>query len=234
MAAGASAVPVIADAWETHPIRKISLYFCLATLFLRLSVLPELIAYVAHVNTYLLYLTAPPAILSALLMGSVRRTFRSRAAYYWLAFFAWMVLATPLSTWVGGSAGRVITYVRADGMFLVLIGPLVISAQITTQPAYSQNVTIPNPFNCGGASNCTLLTLLTSILNGIILPIAAVASVMYVIFAGFKYVQARGNPKAIEDAHANLLWALIGIGCVLGAAGISAVLQTTVSSFLTK
>ena len=115
-----------ADAWETHPVRKISVYFCLATLFLRLSVLPELILYTTHVNTYLLYLTAPPAILSALLMGSVRRTFRSRAAYYWLAFFAWMVLATPFSTWVGGSAGRVITYVRADGMFLVLIGGLAV------------------------------------------------------------------------------------------------------------
>lgn len=111
-----------ADAWETHPVRKISVYFCLATLFLRLSVLPELILYTTHLNTYLLYLAAPPAILSALLMGSVRRTFRSRAAYYWLAFFAWMVLATPFSSWPGGSAARVFSYTRFDGMFLVLIG----------------------------------------------------------------------------------------------------------------
>jgi O-antigen ligase len=117
---------VFADAWETHPVRKVSVYFCLATLFLRLSVLPELILYTTHVNTYLLYVTAPPAILSALLMGSVRRTFRSRAAYYWLAFFLWFVLATPFSSWVGGSIGRVITYARVDGMFLVLIGGLAV------------------------------------------------------------------------------------------------------------
>jgi hypothetical protein len=45
-------------------------------------------------------------------------------------------------------------------------------------------------------------------------------------------VQAKGNPKAVEDAHANLLWSLIGIGVVLGAAGISAVVQSTVKSFL--
>ena len=99
---------------------------------------------------------------------------------------------------------------------------------------YNQTITINNPFNCGGASSCTLLTLLTAILNNIVLPIAAVAAVMYVIFAGFKYVQARGNPAKVQEAHANLLWALIGIGVVLGAAGISAVLQATISSFLTK
>jgi len=115
------------DAWETHPIRKISLYFCLAALFLRLSVIPELILYVTHVNTYLLYLVAPPAILSALLMGSVRRTFQSRASYYWVAFFAWMILATPFSSWPGGSAGRVFTYARVDGIFLILVGGMALN-----------------------------------------------------------------------------------------------------------
>jgi Tfp pilus assembly protein PilN len=55
---------------------------------------------------------------------------------------------------------------------------------------------------------------------------------MYVIFAGFKYVQAKGNPAEIQKAHQRLLWTLIGVGVLLGAAGISAVLQTTVNSFL--
>jgi len=123
-AAAGPARGAAAEAWEIHPVRKISLYFCLATLFLRLSVLPELILYTAHVNTYLLYLTAPPAILSALLMGSVGRTFRARAAYYWLAFFGCMLLATAFSSWPGGSAFRTITYARVDGIFLILVGGL--------------------------------------------------------------------------------------------------------------
>jgi len=115
------------DAWETHPIRKLSLYFCLAALFLRLSVLPEVILYVTHVNTYLLYLVAPPAILSTLLMGGVRRTLQARAPYYWLAFFAWMILATPFSSWPGGSAGRVFTYGRVDLIFLFLVGGMALN-----------------------------------------------------------------------------------------------------------
>lgn len=113
-----------ADDWEAQPIRKISFYCCLAALFLRLSVLPELILYVTRVNTYLLYLVAPLAILTTLLMGGVQRTFQERASKYWLAFFAWMILATPFSSWPGGSVGRLISYSRTDGIFLFLMGAL--------------------------------------------------------------------------------------------------------------
>ncbi|MGD0667769.1 MAG: O-antigen ligase family protein [Bryobacteraceae bacterium] len=125
--AGAPPPLSLDDAWETHSLRKISFYFCLATLFLRLSVLPELIRYTTHVNTYLLYVVGPPAILSTLLMGGVQRTFHSRAAFYWVAFFAWMVLATPFSSWPGGSVQRVLTYARVDGIFLLLVGGMALN-----------------------------------------------------------------------------------------------------------
>jgi O-antigen ligase len=115
------------DAWEVEPVRKISFYFCLAALFLRLGVVPELILYLTHINTYLLYLVAPLAIVSTLLKGGVRRTFQARASYYWLGFFAWMALATPFSSWQGGSAGRLITYARVDVIFLVLVGGMALN-----------------------------------------------------------------------------------------------------------
>jgi len=112
-------------------------------------------------------------------------------------------------------------------LFFSITLPFVAVASGLDQP-----IGITNPFNCGGASNCTLLTLITSILNGIIMPIAAVACVFWVILAGFKYVQAKGNPAKVQEAHQNLLWALIGVGVILAATGISAVLQATVKSFL--
>ncbi|HEY9140535.1 MAG TPA: O-antigen ligase family protein [Bryobacteraceae bacterium] len=115
------------DAWETEPIRKISLYFCLAALFLRLSVLPELIFYITHVNTYLLYLVGPLAIVSTLLKGGVQRTFQSRAAWYWLAFLVWMTLAVPFSSWPGGSVARVKSYTEFEVIFLILVGGMALS-----------------------------------------------------------------------------------------------------------
>jgi type IV secretory pathway VirB2 component (pilin) len=113
-------------------------------------------------------------------------------------------------------------------LFIFLIVPFAAQAQAT----YSQNINIPNPFNCGGTSPCTLLSLINAILTNIILPIGAVAAVIFIIIAGFKYIQAQGNPAKIQEAHKRLLWTLIGVGVLLGAAGISAVLQATVRQFL--
>ena len=64
------------------------------------------------------------------------------------------------------------------------------------------------------------------------MPIAAVASVVYIILAGFAYVMAQGKPAEVQKANDRLLYALIGVGILLGAAGISAVVQTTVKQFL--
>jgi type IV secretory pathway VirB2 component (pilin) len=120
-------------------------------------------------------------------------------------------------------------------LFFLIIVPFVMHAQEAVS-GNSQIISIPNPFNCGdtsgGTKSCTLLDLITAVLQKIILPIAAVAAVMYIIFAGFKYVQAKGNPGEIEKAHQRLLWTLIGVGVLLAAEGISVVLQNTVKSFL--
>ena len=92
---------------------------------------------------------------------------------------------------------------------------------------------IPNPFNCGGSTtNCDLITFITTVLNNVVMPIAAVAVVVWIVWAGFSYVMAQGNPAKIKEAHQRLLWSLIGGGILLGAAAISAVVQTTVTSLL--
>ena len=119
-------------------------------------------------------------------------------------------------------------------MFIFIIMPFALHAQGT-----GQTLSVPNPFNCGGANSngatgCTLLTLVTQILTAIIMPLASVAAVGWLIWAGFQYVLARGNPAEIKKAHDNLLWALIGVGIILGAQGIAAVLQKTVQSLMTS
>ena len=93
---------------------------------------------------------------------------------------------------------------------------------------------IHNPFNCRGVQDeqCTFIDLLTSILNNIVIPIASVGVVIYIIYAGFTYVLAQGNPGKIEEAHKRLLWSLVGAGILLGAAGISIVVQNTVHSLI--
>jgi len=89
-------------------------------------------------------------------------------------------------------------------------------------------VRITNPVNCG--DNCTIMTLITLILNNVIMPIAAVAVVLWIIWAGFNFVTAQGNPKKIEEAKQRLLWSLVGAGILLGAAAIAEVVARTVKS----
>ena len=114
--------------------------------------------------------------------------------------------------------------------FLVLL-PISANAQSTD---LNQQIKISDPFNCGATSNgdCTLMDVINAILNNIVMPIAAVVVVIYIIYAGFTYVTAQGKPAEIEKAHQRLLWALVGAGILLGAVGISAVVQSTVKLFL--
>lgn len=116
-------------------------------------------------------------------------------------------------------------------MVFVASSPFLVIAQTvdTAGPGTTGiSATIPNPFSGGNDLNSLIVT----ILNKVVMPIAAVASVFYIIWAGFQYVLAKGNPGKIADANKNLLWALIGVGVLLGAAGISEVIKSTVQSLI--
>lgn len=108
-----------------NPFRKIALYAALGLLFLRLTAISELLLSYTGNKFYLLYLFAPLAILGALVTGGVGRTLRSKAAWYWIAYFGWMILATLFSTWRGDSTRLVLLdYGRVEIPMLFVIGGL--------------------------------------------------------------------------------------------------------------
>jgi hypothetical protein len=119
--------------------------------------------------------------------------------------------------------------------------PLVSSAQNPINPGNSNTssggtsytpVKIDNPFDCKGVSPCTLMTLIKTILSSIVMPIASVAIVVWIVWAGFQFVLAQGKPGDIDKAKQNLLWSLVGAGILLGAAAISAVVENTVKNLM--
>lgn len=57
--------------------------------------------------------------------------------------------------------------------------------------------------------------------------------VLYIMYAGFKFVTAQGNPSEIESARTALLWAVVGGVIVLGAKLILEVIQGTIEAFNT-
>ncbi len=132
--------------------------------------------------------------------------------------------------------------------FIALISvPVFVSAQGAQIPPSPGSVTTPtpatittpiqihNPFNCGLQNNdqCDLPSLIKTILNNIIMPIASVAVVIYIVWAGFQFLVAQGNEKKITEAKSRLLWALIGAGILLGADAIANVVANTITALIT-
>ena len=91
--------------------------------------------------------------------------------------------------------------------------------------------TLENPLIFGREDDSNgVAELLVAILN-IVQIIAVPILVFFVIYAGFIYVTARGNPETIQKANKALVYALIGAVIVLGAQAISTILQSTVTGF---
>lgn len=112
------------DQEEYNPFRRLAFYFGVALVFVRLSVLSELFGYLIGTSLYVLYMVTPPALAGVLFAGGLGRTFRGRAARYWMAFFVWMGVAAVFSSWIGGSVARVKDYGLYNLMLLFIVGGL--------------------------------------------------------------------------------------------------------------
>ncbi len=63
-----------------------------------------------------------------------------------------------------------------------------------------------------------------------ILVIGVPIAVMFLVYVGFKFVLAQGNPEKIKEAQRNFFNTIIGIAIFLGALTIAEVIQSTLSN----
>lgn len=107
--------------------RRLGFYIALAYVFTRFSLIHELFTYVLGHRPYLVLLLAPPAMLSVLLTGGLRRTLQARPAYYWCAFAVWLVAATPFSFWRTGAINYMEFFLKTEFPMLFIIGGLTLT-----------------------------------------------------------------------------------------------------------
>jgi O-antigen ligase len=110
-----------------NPLRAVALYCALALIFVRFSMIHELIAYRWGISTPILYILGPMVLFGFLLTGGRRRTFSVRSGWYWVAFALWMFLAIPFSSWRGGSTKVFYGYLRTELPMLLVAGGLVLT-----------------------------------------------------------------------------------------------------------
>jgi len=84
---------------------------------------------------------------------------------------------------------------------------------------------VTNPLG-GINSFCGLIKALLTAVISIGIPIA----VLFIVYAGFKFVLARGNSGELQKARENLMYTLIGIAIFLGAWLLAMVIANTVNA----
>lgn len=93
-------------------------------------------------------------------------------------------------------------------------------------PAFAQTpvVALQNPLNAPD-----LQGLISEIL-GYVVSIGTILLTLILVFVGFQYVMARGNPEKVQSAHQALLWTIVGGLLLLGASALSAAISATVQA----
>lgn len=93
---------------------------------------------------------------------------------------------------------------------------------VSTQSFYK----VPNPLGSGNNSFCGLVQNLLKAALAIGIPIA----VLFIVYAGFKFVMAQGNSTKLQEARNNFMWTLVGIGIFLGAWLLASVVANTINA----
>lgn len=105
--------------------------------------------------------------------------------------------------------------------FIIILIPAV-SQAVGPQ---SESITLENPLNVD-----TIEELIEGILN-IVLILAVPVIVFFIIYAGFLYATARGNPEQVKKATTALTYAIIGGVLIIGSVAIAEIVKELVSSF---
>jgi len=72
--------------------------------------------------------------------------------------------------------------------------------------------------------------LMQAILNMVIV-ISTPIVVLFIIYAGFLYVTAQGNPEKLQIANRALVYGVIGGVIIIGSVAILQIVQNTVNAF---
>ncbi|OGI63923.1 hypothetical protein A2914_02285 [Candidatus Nomurabacteria bacterium RIFCSPLOWO2_01_FULL_41_21] len=107
--------------------------------------------------------------------------------------------------------------------FLVF-SPIISLAQldINVEPPSSNSIKIKNPIKIN-----SIVEFLKEILKAVI-KIGIPLIVLAIIYSGFLFVTAMGNPEKLTKAKDALLWSLVGAAVLLGAWAIAELIVTTI------
>lgn len=113
-------------------------------------------------------------------------------------------------------------------LFILMVSsPIVFAGTGTTGAVSTNSVTIVNPLGKDGPQDVT--GYINAIIN-IILKVAMPVVTLAIIYTGFLFVEAQGNPEKITKAKKALTYTLIGAALLLGALVVATAVKATVNA----
>jgi O-antigen ligase len=115
------------DRWRgdvDNPVRMVGFNLTLLFVFIRLTEVHDIISTKLGFDSLLLYIVGVPAFAALVLSGGFRRTLGWRPVWYWAGFVGWLCLASPFSIYVMGSLRLTFSFIRSEGIVLLLIAGL--------------------------------------------------------------------------------------------------------------
>lgn len=108
----------------------------------------------------------------------------------------------------------------------VRVALLVCLLSITILPAFAVAATLENPLKFPNIEK-----FIEGVLQAIVI-IALPIITVFIVWAGFLYISARGNAGQIERAHQNFKWVIIGTILILSAWVLATLIGGTVRQLL--
>ena len=118
---------------------------------------------------------------------------------------------------------KIYTYITI--LFLTLLSTPILAAD-------TKKTIVNSPLG-EGAEGSDLKTLFLNLLD-VVQTIMIMAATLYIIYAGFMFVTAKGDTEKIKKARTALLWGLIGAGLILCAEVLALGLGDTVKEVFKK
>jgi O-antigen ligase len=114
------------QAWrsvETLPMRRMGLYFVLWFVFIRFSLISEILTEMMGARAFIVMLFGPPTILLCVVSGGILRTFRTKASILYGGYLVWLILTIPFSVWKGGTVDLLKSaFMTEFSMFFMVAG----------------------------------------------------------------------------------------------------------------
>ena len=95
--------------------------------------------------------------------------------------------------------------------------------------AVFNSTTIQNPLG-----QAKTLTVLIGDLLQLVAQIGAVVCIFFIIYSGFLFIKAQGDPAELKTAKSVFLWSVVGTAVLLGASVVSDLIRGTVESLIGK